>query len=112
MEKSVNGHGNDGLIQRFQLLVYPETSNWKYVDEKPDNNIRNNIYQLFERIDELQLQDFIAIGANHINGLDSRPYFNFCDNAQILFINWTTELHTQKNSTRRIFSYSRTFIEI
>ncbi|MEQ1400734.1 YfjI family protein [Acinetobacter baumannii] len=96
LEKSVNGHGNDGLIQRFQLLVYPETSNWKYVDEKPDNNIRNNIYQLFERIDELQLQDFIAIGANHINGLDSRPYFNFCDDAQILFINWTTALHTQK----------------
>jgi len=32
-----DGPSNDGLIQRFQLMVWPDTeSDWKYVDRAPD----------------------------------------------------------------------------
>jgi putative DNA primase/helicase len=32
-----DGPGNDGLIQRFQLLVWPDTStDWTYVDRAPN----------------------------------------------------------------------------
>jgi len=35
--QSMNGLENDGMLQRLQMLVYPdEVKNWKHVDERPD----------------------------------------------------------------------------
>lgn len=96
LEKSINGLGNDGLLQRFQLLAYPDVDDWKYVDEKPNKEIRQNIYNLFEKIDALEFQDFIEIGAHSTDKNEFRPFFNFCEDAQELFIEWTTNLHTKK----------------
>ena len=43
-----DGPSNDGLIQRFQLLVWPDTvRNWKYVDRPPDRVAGDQIKQIF-----------------------------------------------------------------
>ncbi|EMI8959546.1 YfjI family protein [Acinetobacter baumannii] len=96
LEKSITGLGNDGLLQRFQLLVYPDINDWKYIDEKPNKEMRQIVYNLFEKIDTLEFQNFIEMGAHSTDKNEFRPYFNFCEDAQELFIQWTTNLHTKK----------------
>jgi putative DNA primase/helicase len=50
------GAGDDGLIQRFGLLVWPETSGeWRNVDRLPDSKARQGVNALFERLSTLSL---------------------------------------------------------
>jgi hypothetical protein len=77
-----DGPSNDGLIQRFQLLVWPETdSEWKYVDRPPDPAIEAQIKQIFKTLVEL----------DHENPLQ----FRFDAGAQRLFIEWLTDLEAK-----------------
>ena len=47
------GGGDDGLIQRFQLAVYPDSQGeWKNVDRWPDSKAKDRAYQLFETLDD------------------------------------------------------------
>ena len=52
LDESIKGHGNDGLLQRFQLLTYPDMPQWQYVDEAPNTTARDVVYGLFEKIDK------------------------------------------------------------
>ena len=55
------GAGDDGLIQRFGLLVWPDQSGeWKECDRWPDGEARAKAWQAFERLDKL---DPDAVGA-------------------------------------------------
>ncbi|MDM1310832.1 MULTISPECIES: YfjI family protein [Acinetobacter] len=96
LEPAIKGLGNDGLIQRFQLLVYPDSETWEYVDRKPDNNARNAVYSIFESMDKLNEVSLCSIGSNSSDSYNKSPYFIFSDEAQNLFIEWTTSLHTKK----------------
>ncbi|POU13046.1 hypothetical protein C3420_16550 [Acinetobacter sp. ACNIH3] len=95
LEPSIKGNGNDGLIQRFQLLVYPDMPEWKYKDEHPNKDARDALYSLFEVIDKLTIEDFIKMGAFPNDELNSIPYFRFSSEAQEKFIEWCTYLHKQ-----------------
>ncbi len=56
-----NGAGDDGLLQRFQLMVWPDISaKWKNVDRWPDTDARRTAYSLFQFLDDLDPQ---SIGA-------------------------------------------------
>ncbi len=47
------GGGDDGLIQRFQLMVYPDISHeWKHVDRRPDEYAARSAVEVFMRLDE------------------------------------------------------------
>jgi len=49
---TANGAGNDGLMQRFQLLVSPDTTRaFVNVDRYPDTDAKNRAYAVFERLD-------------------------------------------------------------
>ena len=93
---AIRGLGNDGLIQRFQLLVYPDPINWCYVDRAPDQTARNVVYDLFARIDRLHEGDLIRLGAHPSDDYNKRPFFRFSDAAQAHYVDWLTRLHTQK----------------
>jgi len=74
-----DGPQNDGLIQRFQLLVWPEApSDWRYVDRLP----WPNGLELAEKV-------FRAIA-----GIDVREplRFRYAGDAQELFVDWFTDL--------------------
>jgi putative DNA primase/helicase len=77
-----DGPGNDGLIQRFQLLVWPDTArDWNYVDRAPDAASEQRAAQLFRKLVELDA------------GNPAR--LRFAPDAQELFIEWLAELEAK-----------------
>ena len=95
LEPSIKGNANDGLLQRFQLLVYPDTNKWEYRDEYPNTEVRNSIYSIFKALDELTPDSLVQMGAYPIDEANPRPYFKFTDDAQAAFIEWTSYLHNE-----------------
>lgn len=89
--QATNSLQNDGMIQRFQLMVYPdEPAEWKLIDQKPDFSARNRAYEIYKALSEM---DFVAAGAQQEN--DERPYFRFDAMAQELFFEWLPELEAK-----------------
>lgn len=76
---SQGGAGDDGLLQRFQLLVWPDVSNeWRNIDRWPDTEAKNAVWRIFERLAGLAL--------HHEEG--EIPYVRFGPDAQIIFDGW------------------------
>ncbi|MEQ1621813.1 MAG: DUF3987 domain-containing protein [Methylococcales bacterium] len=42
--------GDDGMIQRFQLMVWPDLTDWKHIDQWPDKNAKNEAFDVFTRL--------------------------------------------------------------
>jgi putative DNA primase/helicase len=77
-----DGPTNDGLIQRFQLLVWPETPpDWKYVDRLPDAASGQKAALAFGRLVEMSAEN--------------PARFRFDPDAQQLFIDWLSELEAK-----------------
>jgi hypothetical protein len=96
--QTVNDVANDGLLQRFQLLVYPdEPTGWRYVDKWPDKEAKNQAFDVFKKLASM---DFCEYGAILSPG-EVIPCFHFTEEAQAVFIRWLTELEeklrTEKN---------------
>jgi putative DNA primase/helicase len=91
------GGGDDGLIQRFQLLVYPDVSRkWKNVDRWPDTAAKQHAWAVFQRLDTL---DPAAIGAQREDGDDDGvPFLRFTAEAQDAFDAWREALEEQVRS--------------
>ena len=86
---AVAGHDNDGLLQRFQLMVYPDPSDkWSYVDQQRDTEARDRLIAIARR---LAKADFIAWGAEQ-DDIKKTPCFRFCPKVQTLFVEWLTGL--------------------
>lgn len=84
------GMDNDGRFQRIQVLVYPDTVEWKWVDRYPVKGAREAVRDLFYRLAAFDpLQD----GATPADDFVKLPHLCFDDAAQELFIEWSTELH-------------------
>lgn len=61
------GNGDDGFIQRFQLAVYPNQPIFERIDQSPDIEAQNNIYQIFTTLAALKPKtgEFIALRFDH-----------------------------------------------
>lgn len=57
VEKTLRGGAeDDGLLQRFQILVYPELNQeWKDIDKAPDIEAREKVFELFSFIDATKI---------------------------------------------------------
>jgi len=67
--------GDDGMIQRFQLLVYPDDGDsWQYRDRKPNKNFTLDMKKAFTA------------------AVDISGKARFDDEAQPIFIDWYTNL--------------------
>lgn len=85
--------GNDGLIQRFQLLVFPdENRQWQLVDRGGNLFARDRVDAIFATINAM---NFPEQGAAK-QGDRKPPYFRFDDDAQSLFYEWLTALERDK----------------
>jgi putative DNA primase/helicase len=94
------GRGDDGLIQRFGLMVWPDISaEWKRVDRWPDREAKVAAMKLFTRLDAL---DWRAIGARRDRGPDGDeeglPYLRFGIDAYELFMDWREALERRLRS--------------
>lgn len=86
------GFADDGLIQRFQLAVYPDLPNgWRYTDRAPSAGAEDTAWQTFKRLRVLNPD---AIGAKRAEWADV-PFVGFDSEAQALFVEWLTELMTR-----------------
>ncbi len=80
---------NDGLLQRFQLLVYPDVQPFNgIVDEYPNAIARDTAFAKFEI---LASTDFAALVP--MNSHDKIPSVRFDDEAQAFFFDWYERLH-------------------
>jgi putative DNA primase/helicase len=79
------GAGDDGMIQRFGLLVWPDQSPaFRNVDRWPDTNARQSALKAFTHLNDLEPQ---SIGAQS-DDFDSLPFLRFSDAAQLVFDCW------------------------
>ncbi len=93
LHKTIRGFENDGLMQRFQLLIYPdEIKNWQHIDVIPNKLEKVKVFSLVERITDL---DFSVLGA-FFEEDSTIPYFHFSEEAQIVFDAWLTDLELIK----------------
>ena len=75
--------GDDGMIQRFQLMVWPDLASWQNVDQWPDVTAKNEAFSVFDRLSEWE-------GFN-------QPA-RFSSEAQTLFDSWLDALMEETRS--------------
>ena len=91
------GKGDDGLMQRFQLSVWPDDPGlWTVVDRYPDKDARKAAFDVFRRLENLNA---MTIGAKtDIFDESGVPFFRFDRVAQERFNDWMT---VRENRLRR-----------
>jgi putative DNA primase/helicase len=93
------GDGDDGLLQRFSLVVWPDLQDYKEVDRQPDKDKARDIHHLFQYLDELQPQDVDAEqDTDHDGNPDGLPYLRFDADALEIFRDWRHDLEQRLRS--------------
>jgi putative DNA primase/helicase len=88
------GRGDDGLIQRFGMLVWPDINGeWRHIDRWPNLTARDSAQGVFKRLDEL---DWRAIRGQRDRGQngdeEGAPFLRLAIDAYDVFVAWRTEL--------------------
>jgi hypothetical protein len=89
-----SGERADGLLQRFQLIVWPDPESFEYVDRWPDGNARKTAAELFERADSFDPE---TIGSHADFGNDP-PFIRLSDAAQGLFVEWYSSFMRERRA--------------
>ena len=84
LAQAKNNICNDGLLQRFQLLVYPDDPRGGVIDKYPNREAANAVFDVVEK---LAAMDFIACGGEADEFMKT-PYFHFTEEAQRFFTTW------------------------
>ena len=84
----------DGLMQRFQLLVWPdEFGDWRGVDRWPEKEARERAFAVFERLATMEAAE---LGAETPD--EDLPFLRFASDAQRLFLEWRHDLERRIRS--------------
>jgi putative DNA primase/helicase len=84
------GGGDDGLLQRFGLLVWPDAPHtWLNVDRPPDRAAKAKAFETVRALSEL------GAGVLDDNGLPLVHLMKFDDGGQAVFDIWRTELERE-----------------
>jgi len=78
---------NDGLIQRFQMMVYPDPKplNMNIIDEAPDREAKLRAMAIYRNLASMEFEQHGADGGK-------QPFFRFDAEAQQVYYQWETEL--------------------
>ena len=77
-----DGPSNDGLMQRFQLLIYPDsTGEWRYIDRPPNHTAIERVNKVYRTIAQMDC--------------DSPLIVKFTPDAQALFKEWLGQLEVR-----------------
>jgi hypothetical protein len=95
IRKAIRGQGDDGLIQRFGMMAWPDHSaEWKNTDRYPDTTARNSAWSTFEALDKLMPD---AAGAQR-DEFHPIPFLRFDSAAQELFEHTRTNIEKSVRS--------------
>ena len=81
------GIDDDGFLQRFQLMIYPDQTPWRYVDRFPNKDARDDAFEFLKWVSAQEFpknDEYCQI-----------PVATFSPQAQKLFIEWLTELESE-----------------
>jgi putative DNA primase/helicase len=88
------GRGDDGLVQRFQLAVWPDVHrHWRLVDRYPNPEARATAHAALQRLADLT--PLLAGAARDGYERDDLPYLRFDHYAQQRFNDWWTDLENR-----------------
>jgi hypothetical protein len=89
-EATRGGCGDDGLLQRFNFLIYPDNKAFDlpYFDSCEDYDGFKKILQIFEKIDALDAQAIGALQTEH----EKTPFLRYTNEGQALFDTWIQDL--------------------
>jgi putative DNA primase/helicase len=90
LEQAAHALANDGMLQRFQLLVYPDPRRWEWRDRSPNKAAQDAAFAVFATLADF---DPVAWGAAPVDDFAKFPWFCFDDDAQAIFIEWSEDLH-------------------
>jgi len=93
LEEATHALANDGMLQRFQLLVYPDQCPWEWRDRSPNRAARDAAFAVFETLADFNPMTWGAAPADDFNKF---PHFRFDDAALEIFIEWSGDLHRSK----------------
>ena len=93
LEQAAHALANDGMLQRFQLLVFPDHCAWEWRNRIPAKEARDRAYAVFDTLADF---DPVAWGASPADDFAKFPHFFFDEAAQQIFIEWSGELHGSK----------------
>ena len=86
------GIGNDGLLQRFQVMVWPDTATeWVNIDRYPDTEAKNRAFEIFKKLSGDIPGAIREAGA-------SIPALRFTPAGQDIFNQWRHNLETRLRS--------------
>ena len=88
------GVGDDGLLQRIQLLVYPDSIEWEFVDRWPDREAQERAHELF-RFTESPTPGLVGAAQGDFDDL---PYVRFDPDTQRIFNRFLSRLETRLRS--------------
>jgi len=87
------GAGDDGLLQRFGLLVWPDVAGeWRNVDRWPDTDAKQRAFDTFKRLDDM------APDTDPDTSEDCPKEYRFSEDAQVLFEEWRQDFETSLRS--------------
>ena len=89
-----SGERADGLLQRFQLAVWPDCPTFEYVDLPFNRTARDAVADLFKFVDTF---DPMSIGTAD-NFDKNPPFIRFDARAQGLFVEWYTDFMTTRRA--------------
>ncbi|MBN1903732.1 MAG: DUF3987 domain-containing protein [Deltaproteobacteria bacterium] len=94
------GDSDDGLLQRFNLIIWPDSSaTWKEVDRWPDNEAKRMAFDSFVRTSSMVFSEKNAMQDRDFNGkLEGTPYLRFDQEGLGLFREWRQDLETKLRS--------------
>jgi putative DNA primase/helicase len=93
------GEGDDGLLQRFSLAVWPDIGEYVEVDRQPDKGKSVAVNYLFEFLDTLKPEDVGATQDVDAEGQpDGVPYLRFDAEALAIFRDWRVDLENRLRS--------------
>ncbi len=93
LEEASNALANDGMLQRFQVLVYPDHRRWEWRDRRPRHDARERVFKMFDALGNLDPEEW---GASPADEHVKIPCFRFSQEAQAVFIEWSRELNQER----------------
>jgi putative DNA primase/helicase len=95
---NADGMGGDGLMQRFGLMVWPDSPpTWRNVDEYPDAEAKGAAWKVFESASKIDLNEALKIGATQ-GKYDPLPSLRFDANGLKEFNEWRAKHEASKRS--------------
>ena len=90
------GRGDDGLVQRFGMFVWPDLPpNWQEVDRQPCRIVREGAFKAFDRLAAITPAE---VDAQADESQPDRPFLRFDPEAQHEFKSWRKDLEFRLRS--------------